>query len=90
MRDTPARRTYDEWLRGNLSHEEVAERFHVAAQRWAIERDNNPVLTPRSEISALQPMASDRGGNALALPLIFSFMLIAFGAGFAVGWWAWS
>ena len=37
-----------------------------------------------------EPMAQDRGGNALALPIIFTFMLLAFGAGCAVGWWAWS
>lgn len=35
-------------------------------------------------------MAPDRGGNALALPIILSFMVIAFSTGVAVGWWAWS
>lgn len=38
----------------------------------------------------VDPMAPDRGGNALAWPLLFTFMLMAFGAGCAVGWVAWS
>lgn len=60
---------------------------------WSLDRVRDEFYERYSRVPwerQLLPTAPDRGGNALALPIIFSFMLVAFCAGFAVGWWAWS
>ena len=64
---------------------------HAIAMRMANPVPPNDALREAALLAFTpEPMAPDRGGNALALPIIFSFMLVAFCAGFAVGWWAWS
>lgn len=37
-----------------------------------------------------EPMAQDRGGNALGAALIYSAIVVAFSVGVVVGWYAWA